>query len=123
MKRRIDPVAIVSIANYIETQIEELNIVKTNLLNNISKISEFYKGNDASIIINKYKNRVNNLNAIIFNYENYVLYMKKISGAYTDNLNDSKKIINDVLKNENIQIIDSISPTISSIEIDNINNI
>lgn len=104
MKRRIDPVAIASVANYVETKKQELELAKDKLLKDISRITDFYRGNDAIIIINKYQNRVNNLDSIIANYENYAIYMKKISGAYENNLNNSKQSLNKVLESININV-------------------
>lgn len=124
MKRRIDPVAIASVASYVENQKEELKSMKNKLLTDISKISNAYHGNDATNIINKYQNRVNSLDTIITNYENYALYMKKISGAYDNNLNESKKNLNNVLEDINVNQESNILPNLGDLkDVDSTNNV
>lgn len=110
MKRRIDPIAISSVGNYLKTQLDEYNSLKQKVLNDIESIRNVYKGADAELIINKYKERINNLDIIMLNYENYAIYTQKISGKYQENLNKAKKDINSSLENldsNNSAFIDS----------------
>ena len=99
MKRRIDPVAISSVGDYLKTQLDEYKSLKQKVLNDIESIRNVYKGADAELIINKYKERINNLDSIMLNYENYAIYTQKISGKYQENLNKAKKDINSSLEN------------------------
>ena len=99
MKRRIDPVAISSVGDYLKTQLDEYKSLKQKVLNDIESIRNVYKGADAELIINKYKERINNLDIIMLNYENYAIYTQKISGKYQENLNKAKKDINSSLEN------------------------
>ena len=110
MKRRIDPVAISSVGDYLRTQLDEYKSLKQKVLNDIESIRNVYKGADAELIINKYKERINNLDSIMLNYENYAIYTQKISGKYQENLNKAKKDINSSLENldsNNSAFIDS----------------
>lgn len=110
MKRRIDPVAISSVGDYLKTQLDEYKNLKQKVLNDIESIRNVYKGADAELIINKYKERINNLDSIMLNYENYAIYTQKISGKYQENLNKAKKDINSSLENldsNNSAFIDS----------------
>lgn len=97
MKCRIDPMAIKSVSDYIKIQLDELKEIKNKLLSDILKISEVYQGKDASLIIQKYQNRVYSLDRILINYENYAIYMQNLAGAYESNLNESKKNLNSIL--------------------------
>ena len=99
MKRRIDPVAISSVGDYLKTQLDEYKSLKQKVLNDIESIRNVYKGADAELIINKYKERINNLDSIMLNYENYAIYTQKISSKYQENLNKAKKDINSSLEN------------------------
>ena len=110
MKRRIDPIAISSVGDYLRTQLDEYKSLKKKVLNDIESIRNVYKGADAELIINKYKERINNLDSIMLNYENYAIYTQKISGKYQENLNKAKKDINSSLENldsNNSAFIDS----------------
>lgn len=110
MKRRIDPIAISSVGDYLRTQLDEYKSLKQKVLNDIESIRNVYKGADAELIINKYKERINNLDSIMLNYENYAIYTQKISGKYQENLNKAKKDINSSLENldsNNSAFIDS----------------
>lgn len=110
MKRRIDPVAISSVGDYLKTQLDEYKSLKQKILTDIESIRNVYKGADAELIINKYKERINNLDSIMLNYENYAIYTQKISGKYQENLNKAKKDINSSLENldsNNSAFIDS----------------
>ena len=99
MKRRIDPIAISSVGDYLKTQLDEYKNLKQKILTDIESIRNVYKGADAELIINKYKERINNLDSIMLNYENYAIYTQKISGKYQENLNKAKKDINSSLEN------------------------
>ena len=99
MKRRIDPVAISSVGDYLKTQLDEYKSLKQKILTDIESIRNVYKGADAELIINKYKERINNLDSIMLNYENYAIYTQKISGKYQENLNKAKNDINSSLEN------------------------
>ena len=110
MKRRIDPIAISSVGDYLKTQLDEYKSLKQKVLNDIESIRNVYKGADAELIINKYKERINNLDIIMLNYENYAIYTQKISGKYQENLNKATKDINSSLENldsNNSAFIDS----------------
>ena len=110
MKIRIDPIAISSVGDYLKTQLDEYKSLKQKVLNDIESIRNVYKGADAELIINKYKERINNLDIIMLNYENYAIYTQKISGKYQENLNKAKKDINSSLENldsNNSAFIDS----------------
>ena len=79
MKRRIDPVAISSVGDYLKTQLDEYKSLKQKVLNDIESIRNVYKGADAELIINKYKERINNLDkcAIIYFLQKYTIYFTK----------------------------------------------
>ena len=90
MKKRIDPVAIKSVSDFLNSQIDLLKNAKNKLLIDIEKINTVYKGIDASVIVEKYKERLSKIDVIILNYENFSKYMQNVSMAYSDNVNESK---------------------------------
>ncbi len=105
MKRRIDPVAIKDVGNYILKQLILLNEEATNLLNDIAQIEKFYDSDDAILISQKYTERVSKIiNIITINYENYARYLSITSSAYFDNLNETKSKMKLALENNNANL-------------------
>lgn len=91
MKRRIDPVAINNVGEYLSIQVDALRTIQQKLLADIESISNVYEGIDATNIITKYKERAQYLELIITNYENQSKYMKTLAQSYSDNLMQTKK--------------------------------
>lgn len=117
MKKRIDPVAINSVADFLIYQIDLLKAAKNKLLFDIEKINTVYKGVDANLIVAKYKEKLSKIDIIILNYENFSKYFKNISMSYSNNVQDSKKQLQQII-DTNPKILNSnISNGIFSSEI------
>ncbi len=97
MKRKIDPIAINSVSEYFREAANDLEIAKQKLIKDISLISNFYKGEDATQIMEKYTNRVLQIDSVINNISRYATFMKKMSGGHSENFNTSKKNFSDTL--------------------------
>ena len=87
---------------------EKLNLIqetKKELLTNIQKISECYKGKDAELIKKKYTEELNKLDVFINTIDSYTKYFKWLTSNYGDNLNKTKNsfsmINNDFFVNKN----------------------
>lgn len=100
MKRKIDPVAIGSVAVDISKNIDQLMIAVDTLTNDIQKIREYYQGVDAELIISKYLEKINVINTIISNYNDIKKYFVSISTNYSNNLNEAKMSLNQILVNQ-----------------------
>lgn len=117
MKKRIDPVAIKSVSDFLNSQIDLLKNAKNKLLTDIEKINTVYKGVDANLIVAKYKEKLSKIDIIILNYKNFSKYFKNISMSYSNNVQDSKKQLQQII-DTNPKILNSnISNGIFSSEI------
>lgn len=97
MKKRIDPVAIKSVSDFLNSQIDLLKNAKNKLLTDIEKINTVYKGVDANLIVAKYKEKLSKIDIIILNYKNFSKYFKNISMSYSNNVQDSKKQLQQII--------------------------
>ena len=73
--------------------IEKLDLIqetKKELINDIQKISECYRGSDAEIIKTKYNEEVKNLDIFTNTIESYTRYFKWLTSNYGENLNSTK---------------------------------
>lgn len=100
--RHIDPVALRSVSNYTAKQEIDLKEATKTLLGDIKKITDFYQGEEAVILQQKYENRLKYLiNTYSTNIENVSTYFKEVSNAHSKNLEDSKKSIGEVVELSN----------------------
>lgn len=100
--RHIDPVALRSVSNYTAKQEIDLKEATKTLLGDIKKITDFYQGEEAVILQQKYENRLKYLiDTYSTNIENVSTYFKEVSNAHSKNLEDSKKSIGEVVKLSN----------------------
>lgn len=70
--------------NLLKKEIDELKNMQKKLTLDIEKISYFYEGKDAEIIIQKYKERAKYIKDYIDVVELYNNYFQWIAGAYDD---------------------------------------
>lgn len=97
--RHIDPVALRSVSNYADKQETDLKEAVKTLLDDIKKITDFYQGEEAVILQQKYENRLRYLiNTYSTNIENVSTYFKEVSNAHSKNLEDSKKSISEAVE-------------------------
>lgn len=97
MRKKIDPVSIGVVGNYIQQQCEELLEAKKSLLSDIERVLEVYKGKDAINFSIKYTNTVNKINNV---YEKFLYcskYMKNVSDDYRGILLTAKNSFNENL--------------------------
>lgn len=90
MKTIVDPTAIRSVGEYMETEKELLIAMQKKLKEDISSISLSYRGIDADKVIEKYLRRAEELQKIIENFANFANYLKYTANRYTDTLENSK---------------------------------
>ena len=97
--RHIDPVALRSVSSYADKQETDLKEAVKTLLDDIKKITDFYQGEEAVILQQKYENRLRYLiNTYSTNIENVSTYFKEVSNAHSKNLEDSKKSISEAVE-------------------------
>jgi len=93
MRRKIN---IEKLSEVIQKLMEKSDLIKHNkmvLLNDIERISYFYKGADSEIIKKKYMETANNIDVFINTIDSYINYFKWLSGNYEENLLTTKTSI------------------------------
>ena len=71
MRRKIKYSVIGETASLLKQDLDELRSSRNQLLNDVDTINDGYKGQDANLLIAKYKEKVANI-------DNYIQYMEKI---------------------------------------------
>ena len=100
----------------LKQQLEELKQEKNQLLADINKINESYKGVDATSIIELYHNKVKDIDRFITMMEKYQICFEWLSGSYRDSHNKAKNAI------EFLETSSPIDTNIINLESININN-
>ena len=110
MRRTINMEKISDVITIMITETNTINNYKIELIKDVNKISEYYKGIDANAIQNKYLETIKELEKLNKNINNYINYFKWLSDNYSENLlnasNNLNYIANDIinLKNNNNSI-------------------
>lgn len=102
----------------LKQQIEELKQLKMQLLNDINKINESYKGEDATLIIQMYNDKTKEIDSFINIMEKYQICLEWLSGRYRDSHN---KAVNTLININSNGMIESIMGT-ETININGINS-
>ena len=102
----------------LKQQIEELKQLKMQLLNDINKINESYKGEDATLIIQMYNDKTKEIDSFINIMEKYQICLEWLSGRYRDSHN---KAVNTLINIDSNGMIESIMGT-ETININGINS-
>ena len=102
----------------LKQQIEELKQLKMQLLNDINKINESYKGEDATLIIQMYNDKTKDIDSFINIMEKYQICLEWLSGRYRDSHN---KAVNTLININSNGMIESIMGT-ETININGINS-
>lgn len=102
----------------LKQQIEELKQLKMQLLNDINKINESYKGEDATLIIQTYNDKTKEIDSFINIMEKYQICLEWLSGRYRDSHN---KAVNTLINIDSNGMIESIMGT-ETININGINS-
>ena len=105
--------------------IEKLEIIqetKKELINDIQKISECYRGSDAELIKTKYNEEVSNLDIFTNTIESYTRYFKWLTSNYGENLNSTKNsfatISNDIKLDKKLVNDDTFSKVLNIKELE-----
>ena len=113
MRRIIDFDLMAEKAIMLIKQLEELKNEKNQLLIDINKINDSYKGEDATLIVETYYNKTKEIDSFIKIMEKYQLCFEWLSGSYKETHNKTKNAIEflesflpDDLENLNIESID-----------------
>ena len=91
MKRIVKYSVMGETAMNLKQQLNELKKDRNVLLIDVNKINDGYKGKDATVIIEKYTNKVKELDQFIKNIENYQQCFEWLSGNYRDSHKKAKK--------------------------------
>lgn len=90
MKKRIKYSVIGETASFLKQELEELKSARNQLLLDVNSISDGYKGKDASLIIEKYKEKITNNDTYIQTMENVQIVLEWLSGNYRDSHEKAK---------------------------------
>ena len=82
MRRIIDFSLMGEVALQLKKQIEDLKNKRNQLLLDVDKISEGYRGIDATVIVNKYKGKIGEIDNFISKIEKYQICFEWLSGNY-----------------------------------------
>ena len=118
MKRRIDTIGVLDISNKIKKEIEKLEEYQNKLLTDVNNINDFYKGIDASLIITKYLEKINNLKCVIKTLNDYVFYFNDVIGLYQNNYDRANEEMYQVdIAQDIFDINTDLEPNLSDIKI------
>ncbi len=84
MKKRVKYSVIGETTSFLKQELEELKSARNQLLLDVNSISDGYKGRDASLIIEKYKEKITNNDTYIQTMENVQTILEWLSGNYRD---------------------------------------
>ena len=108
MKRLVKFTYIADKTQYLKTKIEELNEKVEILRKDINEIENYYKGVDATIIINKYLEKTVIVESYINNLRRYANYFDWLSDNYKQSHEESLRNVTEVL-NEKAENKDNLS--------------
>ena len=86
-----DIVAIKSVGTYYKKESEELQEVKTNLINVLKEIEDDFKGRDAKNVVKKIESIINDLNLYVENINYYGDFMISLANHDTDLVSKTRK--------------------------------
>ena len=93
MKKRIKYSVIGETSSFLKLELEELRIARNQLLLEVNTINYGYAGKDASLIIEKYKEKIANIDTYIQTMENVQIILDWLSNNYRDT---HEKVKNDL---------------------------
>jgi hypothetical protein len=109
MRRNIDFDKVDDINIYALKQLIKLKSSQKQILIDIGKIEEGYKGIDAKILINKYTGRVYALNTYIDYVEKYCKFLGWLSNGYGEAYNKAKQQLDTMMLEPKEEIIDKMN--------------
>lgn len=120
MRRKVDTDKIDNVTISLTEKLNLIQETKKELLANIQKIPEYYRGKDANLIKTKYTEEVNKLDVFTNTIDSYTKYFRWLTSNYGDNLNNTKNsfsmINNDFLINK-----EETNKVISTLNLENSN--
>ena len=96
MRRKINYKFIEETASNLKTKLELLKEQQKKITKNIAQIKEVYIGQDADILVNKYNDKVKEMNVYIEVIEAYINYFDWLSGNYRDSHDKVTKNLNEI---------------------------
>jgi hypothetical protein len=90
MKKRIKYSVIGETASFLKQELEELRSARNQLLLDVNTINDEYKGKDATLIIEKYKEKITNIDNYIQAMDNFRIILDWLSGNYRDSHEKAK---------------------------------
>ncbi len=84
MRRRIKYSDIGETASFLKRELWELRSARNQLLLDVISISDAYTGRDASLIVEKYKEKITTIDTYIQTMENVQMILEWLSGNYRD---------------------------------------
>ena len=88
MQKRIVPSEINKVSMNMQEKNKYLQEKIKKIKEDIDTISLYYQGEDANILITSYKNRIEELEKVLVNYENLKTYFSNISSVYSDTITE-----------------------------------
>ena len=102
MKKRIVPSEINKVSIKIKENNESLTIKIKKLREDVDKISLYYQGVDANLLISNYNQRIDKIEKYLVNYQNLKTYFSNMSSLYEDTITETKKQLDTIKENYDI---------------------
>lgn len=84
MKKKIKYSVIGETSSFLKYELEELGSARNQLLLDVNTINDAYTGKDATLIVEKYKEKITNLDTYIQTMENVQTILEWLSQNYRD---------------------------------------
>ena len=97
MLKRRDSVAISNVGNYLKTASSDLTNAKGKLIEDINSILESYQGNDANIIVERFKEAAMRIDSITSRLDYYSTYMVNLSNHDRNNIDEANQGMNNIM--------------------------
>ena len=97
MLKRRDSVAISNVGNYLKTASSDLTNAKGKLLEDINSILESYQGNDANIIVERFKEAAMRIDSITSRLDYYSTYMVNLSNHDRNNIDEANRGMSSIM--------------------------
>ena len=86
MKRIIDVKFLREIINDLKQQEAEMKNIESKIKKDIASINDVYKGSDATLIVTKYTEQINEISKILKTLDSYINYFEVVIDKYGTNI-------------------------------------